>query len=737
MWGGTCARRREGGGGVGNGGATEAAIAELADRERAITTEDIVDLQHVIEPRLARGLRREQNWVGGPGWSPLRAAVVHPPEGEGERLGGDLARFAPDNAGKPVGRGARWSGWSPTSLASPPTPPATRWCGRRSSTRSSRRSTRSSTGTAAPGARRSTRCCAGRTRSGTRSSRSAPCSPGTPILTSPGSPTTGPTRPGWTSGWPASRRPPSARLATPPPSPPTPRRRGRPAPVGRVGGRLRAGRRARGWQRRPARGGHRGVGRTGARRAGGATSRPRREPRPAPPGSGGGAPHPRHPGLRSGAHRRVRQHSPGRVASRRAPRPDRAGGGRHPEPGEGAWSAGALDRCPASGSGRPDRAQQPRRRRGYPEPQARSRASAARPHPLRARRCLPHVVPRRAGAVARRRRSEAAAVPLDAGRLAARGAGFGGGGGGEVVVPLSPAGEGLGGDALGLGARFDLRGGLGDRKGLQLSELPPQRLGLPLGVLCLAARAAGAVRVAEQPRAQQAPLPLLPVHGATLLLPGMRVPPRGVGRPRVDLGLLLGRRLRPHRHLLRRARDRAPPLPGQVLALVALTLGLGQRPAGAPTPERPGPAPGGDRRLVALPGSEDRSGVRAGLLDQRRDHLSARLLDPLGGGLDLGPPRLGLGTVCGRLARSPRPPPPIVPPGARPARCPVAVGRARCSRRAPARPRRCPRRRPAPARWPRAVRGRRGPARARRGTAPVRLRGPRRRYAAVSPPARG
>src|SRR6218665_881326 len=50
-------------------------------------------------------------------------------------------------------RRARWSGWSPTSLASPPTPPATRGGGRGSSTRSSRRSTRSSTGTAAPGAR--------------------------------------------------------------------------------------------------------------------------------------------------------------------------------------------------------------------------------------------------------------------------------------------------------------------------------------------------------------------------------------------------------------------------------------------------------------------------------------------------------------------------------------------------------------------------------------------------------
>src|SRR6218665_741477 len=91
---------------VANVRATEAAIAELADRERAITNEDIVDLQHVIEPRLARGLRREQNWVGGTGWSPLRAAFVPPPEGEVERLVADLARFATDTAGNPVVRAA-------------------------------------------------------------------------------------------------------------------------------------------------------------------------------------------------------------------------------------------------------------------------------------------------------------------------------------------------------------------------------------------------------------------------------------------------------------------------------------------------------------------------------------------------------------------------------------------------------------------------------------------------------
>lgn len=89
---------------VANVRATEAAIAELADRERAITTDDIVDLQHVIEPRLTRGLRQEQNWVGGPGWSPLRVAFVPPPEDQVPRLMADLTRFVNETGGNPVAR---------------------------------------------------------------------------------------------------------------------------------------------------------------------------------------------------------------------------------------------------------------------------------------------------------------------------------------------------------------------------------------------------------------------------------------------------------------------------------------------------------------------------------------------------------------------------------------------------------------------------------------------------------
>lgn len=91
---------------VANVRATEAAIADLADRDRPINTEDIEQLQHTIEPRLQFGLRQEQNWVGGSGWSPLRAAFVPPPESEVRRLVDDLARFVTETGGNPVVRAA-------------------------------------------------------------------------------------------------------------------------------------------------------------------------------------------------------------------------------------------------------------------------------------------------------------------------------------------------------------------------------------------------------------------------------------------------------------------------------------------------------------------------------------------------------------------------------------------------------------------------------------------------------
>ncbi|PPL17972.1 Fic family protein [Microterricola pindariensis] len=91
---------------VANVRATEEAITELGDRRRAVTTADIERLQHLIEPRLAPGLRTEQNWVGGPGWSPLRADFVPPPASEVGRLVDDLARFVTATTGNPVVRAA-------------------------------------------------------------------------------------------------------------------------------------------------------------------------------------------------------------------------------------------------------------------------------------------------------------------------------------------------------------------------------------------------------------------------------------------------------------------------------------------------------------------------------------------------------------------------------------------------------------------------------------------------------
>jgi len=91
---------------IANVRATEQAIEQLADRARPITVSDIEDLQHVIEPGLKRGIRLEQNWVGGTGYSPLRADFVPPPEGDVRRLLEDLAGFVTVTEGNPVVRAA-------------------------------------------------------------------------------------------------------------------------------------------------------------------------------------------------------------------------------------------------------------------------------------------------------------------------------------------------------------------------------------------------------------------------------------------------------------------------------------------------------------------------------------------------------------------------------------------------------------------------------------------------------
>lgn len=91
---------------VANVRATEDAIAALADHTRPIQVTDIEVLQHTIEPGLALGIRTEQNWVGGPGYSPLRADFIPPPETEVGRLVGNLAEFVTATEGNPVVRAA-------------------------------------------------------------------------------------------------------------------------------------------------------------------------------------------------------------------------------------------------------------------------------------------------------------------------------------------------------------------------------------------------------------------------------------------------------------------------------------------------------------------------------------------------------------------------------------------------------------------------------------------------------
>lgn len=91
---------------IANVQATEKAIDELSDPSRPVTVADIEELQHSIEPRLEPGLRTEQNWVGGPGNSPLRAEFVPPPPTEVSRLIADLAEFISCTDGDPVVRAA-------------------------------------------------------------------------------------------------------------------------------------------------------------------------------------------------------------------------------------------------------------------------------------------------------------------------------------------------------------------------------------------------------------------------------------------------------------------------------------------------------------------------------------------------------------------------------------------------------------------------------------------------------
>lgn len=86
--------------------ATEQALDALANSDHAITVDDILDLHHTVEPSLERGMRTVQNFVGGTGWSPLRADFVPPPETEVQRLLDNLVAFLNATDGNPLIRAA-------------------------------------------------------------------------------------------------------------------------------------------------------------------------------------------------------------------------------------------------------------------------------------------------------------------------------------------------------------------------------------------------------------------------------------------------------------------------------------------------------------------------------------------------------------------------------------------------------------------------------------------------------
>jgi Fic family protein len=86
--------------------ATEKALEVFATSAHSITVDDILDLHHTVEPSLERGIRKVQNFVGGTGWSPLRADFVPPPETEVERLLENLVAFLNATDGNPLIRAA-------------------------------------------------------------------------------------------------------------------------------------------------------------------------------------------------------------------------------------------------------------------------------------------------------------------------------------------------------------------------------------------------------------------------------------------------------------------------------------------------------------------------------------------------------------------------------------------------------------------------------------------------------
>lgn len=78
---------------LGNVRATESAVTAMGDPDHTITVGDLESLQRTVAPNALQGVREVQNWVGGTGYSPLRAQFVPPPPEQVRPLLDDLLQF--------------------------------------------------------------------------------------------------------------------------------------------------------------------------------------------------------------------------------------------------------------------------------------------------------------------------------------------------------------------------------------------------------------------------------------------------------------------------------------------------------------------------------------------------------------------------------------------------------------------------------------------------------------------
>lgn len=84
---------------LGNVRATESAVTTMGDPAHVITIDDLEQLQRSVAPAALQGVRDVQNWVGGTGYSPLRAQFVPPPPERVRPLLDDLLAFVNAEAG--------------------------------------------------------------------------------------------------------------------------------------------------------------------------------------------------------------------------------------------------------------------------------------------------------------------------------------------------------------------------------------------------------------------------------------------------------------------------------------------------------------------------------------------------------------------------------------------------------------------------------------------------------------